>query len=108
MKTSNILLQVEKNNHEEISKRAWVGRILRYMVIVIMLSGPALLSSCAIGYETPDDYGVVYPEYDSFGVLIDPWDAGWRHAHGEWIHQHPNWRHDYRAHRGGHHGREHH
>ena len=108
MKTSNVSLQVDKSNHEEIPKKASIGRVLKYMVIAFMLSWPVLLSSCAVGYETPDDYAVVYPQYDSFGVLIDPWDTGWRHSHGEWINQHPHWRHDYRAHRGEHHGGERH
>ena len=103
MKTSNVSLQVDKSNLEEIPKKAWMGRVLKYMVIIFMLSWPTLLSSCAVGYETPDyEYGYVAPEYDSFGVLIDPWDGGWRRSHTEWIHQHPQWRHEYRAHRGGH------
>jgi hypothetical protein len=102
MKTSNVSLQVDKCNHEEIPKKAWIGRVLKCMVIAIVLSWPALLSCCAVGYETPDyEYGYVVPEYDSFGVLIDPWDVGWRHSHAEWIHQHPHWRHDYSLHRRG-------
>jgi len=54
MKTTNVSLQVDKSNHEEIPKKAWIGRLLKYMVIVFMLSWPTLLSSCAVGYETPD------------------------------------------------------
>jgi len=106
MKTSNVSLQVDKSNHEDIIKKTWTRRVLKYLLYLFMLFSITGLSSCAVGYETPDDeYGVVYPEYDSFGVLIDPWDGGWRHSHAEWIHSHPHWRHDYRAHRGAHHER---
>jgi hypothetical protein len=106
MKTKKVSLQVEMNDHEEIPKNAWIRRYLKYAVIIIMLSAPPILSSCAVGYETPyDDYGVIVPEYDSFGVVIDPWDYGWRHEHREWINQHHHWRHDYRSYRGIHHER---
>ena len=108
MKTSKVSLRVDKSNLEEIPKITGIGRVIKYMAIAFMLSWPTLLSSCAVGYTTPDyEYGVVVPEYDSFGVLIDPWDVGWRHEHREWIHQHPHWRHEYSHSHGGH-GREHH
>jgi hypothetical protein len=102
MKTSEILLRVGKINHEEIPKKAWAGKVLRYILFSILLSWITLLSSCAVGFETPDyGYSIVVPEYDSFGVLIDPWDYHWRSEHHEWIHRHPNWRHEYPRHHGG-------
>jgi hypothetical protein len=105
MKTLKFLLHVDKISHEEIPKKAWVGKVLKYILFSLMLSSLTVLSSCAVGYETPDYVygGVIVPEYDSFGVYIDPWDYGWRREHREWIHEHPHWRSEYPRHRGEHH-----
>ena len=90
MKTSEILLKAGKINHEEIPKKARAGKILKYLLFSIVLSWTALLSSCAVEYESP--------YYDSYGVIIQPWDYHWRYEHREWIQQHPNWRHEYPRH----------
>ncbi len=99
MKTTKVLLHIDKINREETPKRRWRDKVLQYILLVFMLSSMSVLSSCAVGYETPDyAVGIEVPEYDSFGVIIDPWDYHWRHEHHEWIHQHPNWRHEYQRH----------
>jgi hypothetical protein len=104
MKTLKILLQVGQDHHEETPKKSWAGKIMKYLLFSLMLSSTVLLSSCAVGYATPDyAYGVVVPGYDRFGVYIDPWDYGWRHEHREWIREHPHWRHEYPRNHGEHH-----
>jgi hypothetical protein len=96
MKRSEILLQANKINQEETPKIARAGKLLRYLFFFIAFSWITLLSSCAVENETP------YYGYESFGVIVDPWDYHWRHDHREWIHQHPHWRHEYPRHHEGH------
>ena len=91
MKTSEILIQAGKINREKISKKTLAGKILKYLLFSIIFSWITMLSSCAVEYDTPD-------YYDSFGVVINPWDYHWRHEHREWIHEHPNWKHEYPRH----------
>jgi hypothetical protein len=92
MKRSEILLQVDKINTEELRTRTRAGRILRYLLFSFAFAWITLLSSCAVEYDTPEGY------YDSFGVYIQPWDYHWRNEHREWIHEHPDWRHEYPHH----------
>lgn len=97
MKTLNNFLKVDKNNQEETTKKMRTGRISRYLIYIFMFSWTLIMSSCAVGYHTPgyNEYAVITPEYDNFGVLINPRDYGWRHQHRDWIRQHPHWRKEY-------------
>ncbi len=46
MKTSKILLQTDKSNHEETPKKLRADKLSKYILVIFMLSWITLLSSC--------------------------------------------------------------
>lgn len=93
MKKSEIILQTDQIGSGEKPKKTRAGNMLRYLLFSFFLSWIILLSACAVEYGTP------HRHYESFGVIINPWNYEWREEHHEWVHEHPHWRHEYPRHR---------
>jgi hypothetical protein len=67
MKTSEILFQTAKTNNKETPGLFYLGKVLKFVLIIFMLSCITLMSSCVVAVRTP--------RYDTNGVVIE------HHAH---------------------------
>jgi len=63
MKTLEIILQADKINSEKTQKLLNAGRILKFTLVIIMLSWITILPSCVVAVRTPRN--------DTNGVIIE-------------------------------------
>ena len=78
MKTLKNLLLAEKCGMRA-PKTSRAGKVVRFMLVIFMLSWISVLTSCAVEMRTP-----------SPGISVETHNHGWRHNRGE---RHDNGRH---------------